>query len=207
MHRYLHRSTPVCRPACQITLGWQAGWRAGLAVLAWAWVVAMLLQAFPARADPVNLPVFALTRSDEGLMLDFSAKFELSRVVEDALQKGVPLVFVAEASVRQDRWYWSDKRINTVVRAWRLAYQPLTGKYRVTFGGLTQNHDTLADALGALSSSVHWKLAEPAQLEGDGIYVEFSYTLDTSQLPRPMQIGIGGQADWSLRVERTRRLN
>jgi hypothetical protein len=169
---------------------------------------ALLVLAFagPARADPVNLPVFALSRSDEGLVLDFAAKFELSRVVEDALQKGVPLVFVAEASVFQDRWYWRDKRIGTVTRAWRLSYQPLTRKYRVTFGGLSQNHDTLPDALGSLSSSVHWKLAEPAQLDGDGIYVEFSYELDTTQLPRPMQIGIGGQADWSLRVERMRRL-
>jgi hypothetical protein len=28
-------------------------------------------------------------------------------------------------------------------RTWRLAYQPLTRKYRVTFGGLNQNYDSL----------------------------------------------------------------
>ena len=37
-------------------------------------------------------------------------------------------------------------------------------------------------------------------------YVEFSFKLDTSQLPRPMQFGIGGQADWTLGVERTLRV-
>ena len=166
-----------------------------------------LLMAGPVRADGVNLTTFELARTDEGLQLTFSAKFELPRSVEDALQKGVPLVFVAEAAVFRDRWYWRDKRVNEAVRTWRLAYQPLTRKYRVTFGGLNQNHDNLADALASLSSSVNWKIAEPSQLDGDGHYVEFRYALDTSQMPRPMQIGIGGQADWSLRAERSRRLN
>jgi hypothetical protein len=49
-------------------------------------------------------------------------------------------------------------------------------------------------------------LADAGQIEDDGHhYIEFSYRLDTSQLPRPMQIGIGGQADWTLRVERFKR--
>ena len=33
-------------------------------------------------------------------------------------------------------------------------------------------------------------------------YVEFSYRLDTTQLPSPMQIGLGGQPDWVIRIER-----
>lgn len=166
-----------------------------------------LLVAGRVQADGVNLTTFELARGEEGLQLTFSAKFELPRSVDDALQKGVPLVFVAEANVFQDRWYWRDRRVNTATRTWRLAYQPLTRKYRVTFGGLNQNHDNLADALAALSSSVNWKIAEPSQLDGDSYYVEFRYELDTGQMPRPMQIGIGGQADWSLRADRARRLN
>jgi len=162
--------------------------------------------AGPARAEGVSLTTFELTRGDEGLQLTFSTKFDLPRPVEDALQKGVPLVFVAEASVFRDRWYWRDKHVNDATRTWRLAYQPLTRKYRVTFGGLNQNHDNLADALASLSSSVNWKIADPSQLDGGDHYVEFRYALDTSQMPRPMQIGIGGQADWSLSVERARRL-
>lgn len=186
--------------------------RAGALHGARAWLLAgvcvlALSAARPAHADTVNLSSFEMMRSDEGLLLNFSAKFELSRTVEDALQKGVPLVFIAEATVFQDRWYWRDKRLNTATRNWRLAYQPLTRKYRITFGGLNQNYDTLPDALAALSSSVHWKIAEPSQLDSDGIYVEFAYGLDTSQMPRPMQIGIGGQSEWSLRVERSIRLH
>jgi hypothetical protein len=167
--------------------------------------ICLALLAMPAKADPVSLPVFEISRSDDELVLNFLTKFELSAAVEDALQKGVPLVFVAEAKVRGARWYWRDKRINTVTRIWRLSYQPLTRKYRVSFGGLAQSFETLTDALSNLNSSAHWKLADASQL-GSGTYIEFSYELDTTQLPRPMQMGIAGQTDWQLRVERMQRL-
>ena len=191
----------VCRGASHRRGGLRA------AVVAILCLVALLLGTGRAHADGVNLTTFELGRDDDGLELTFSARFELPRTVEDALLKGVPLVFVAQATVFRDRWYWRDERVSEATRTWRLAFQPLTRKYRVTFGGLNQNHDNLADAIAALSSAANWRIAEPAQLEGDGYYVEFRYELDTSQMPRPMQIGIGGQADWSLRVDRSRRLN
>ena len=49
-----------------------------------------------------------------------------------------------------------------------------------------------------------WRIADLSQLDPDSrYYVEFSYRLDTSQLPRPMQLDLGGQAEWTLGVERT----
>lgn len=181
---------------------WRAFGRACLLALALA-----LGWAGMARADTIALDSFEFARNDEGLVLSFSAHFDLGRGVEDALLKGVPLFFVAEAAVFRDRWYWRDREVNTVTRTWRLAYQPLTRKYRVTFGGLNQNYDNLADALAAVTRTVNWKLADASMLDDGRHYVEFSYKLDTTQMPRPMQIGIGGQADWSLKVERVRRLN
>ena len=65
-----------------------------------------------------------------------------------------------------------------------------------------------AEAFAAIGRSARWKIAEPGQIEdGSRHYVEFSYRLDTAQLPRPMQIGIGGQADWTLSVQRTQKIN
>lgn len=170
-------------------------------------VLALGLGAGEASAEPVTLDSFELSRSDDGLVLSFAAHFELTKPIEEALQKGVPLFFVARAEVFRDRWYWRDREVNSVTRTWRLAYQPLTRKYRVTYGGLSQHYDSLTDALVAVSRSVNWKLADAGQIDDGKHYVEFSYQLDTTQMPRPMQIGIGGQADWSLRVERVRRLN
>jgi len=80
--------------------------------------------------------------------------------------------------------------------------------YRVTFAGRSQNYNTREEAFAAISRSARWKIAEPGQVEdGSHHYVEFSYRLDTSLLPRPMQIGIGGQADWALSVQRMQRIN
>lgn len=173
---------------------------------AWGLLLAVLLAcaAAPARADGLELTSFDLQREEEGLLLDYTARIELPRAVEDALQKGVPLYFVAQATVFNPRWYWRDKRIARVTRNWRLTWQPLTRRYRINLGSVSQNYDSLADALGAIQRATRWKLADSAALEdGDRQYVEFSLRLDTSQLPRPLQIGFGGDADWELALERT----
>ena len=176
----------------------------------WVLCLAMGLALLPqsARADVPELTTFELLRQDDGLQLSFAVRFELSRGLEDALLKGVPLYFVAEAEVLRDRWYWFDRRVIKTSRTWRLTYQPLTRKYRVTQGGLNQSFDTLTDALYSVRRATAWKIAEPAQYEeGSRHYVEFSYRLDTNLLPRPLQIGIGGQPDWTLVVEKFQRFN
>ncbi|MBP6224928.1 MAG: DUF4390 domain-containing protein [Rhizobacter sp.] len=165
--------------------------------------------SLPARAETPapELSQFAVSRNEEGLLLDFAVRFDLPHSVEDALLKGVPLHFVADASLFRERWYWRDQRVNRVTRTWRLAYQPLTRTYRVSFGGLNQSFDSLADAVASVRRMGRWKLTEPGQIEeGEQYYVEFSYKLDTTLLPRPMQIGIGGQPDWTLQLEKTQRV-
>jgi hypothetical protein len=160
------------------------------------------------RAEVPELTSFEVTRTDEGVLLNFAVRFELPRGVEDALLKGVPIYFVAEAEVMRDRWYWFDRRVGKATRTWRLAYQPLTRKYRLTLGGLNQSFDSLEDALYAARRATAWKIAEPGQFEdGARHYVEFAYRLDTNLLPRPLQIGLSGQPDWSLLVTKVQRFN
>jgi hypothetical protein len=178
--------------------------------LAAALLLACLVLVGPgaARAATAELSAFELVHNDEGLALNYSVEFELPRGAEEALNKAVPLYFVAEAEVFRDRWYWRDKRIVSAMRVWRIVYQPLTSNYRVTFGGLSQSYATRSEAFAAMRRGVNWKIAEPGQIEeGSRHYVEFSFRLDTSLLPRPMQIGIGNAPDWSLSVERFQRFN
>jgi hypothetical protein len=181
----------------------RAGWLAWFALVLIAGLVGLL--PLQARADQPEFTEFELVRNDEGVTLSFALRFDLPRGVEDALTKGVPLYFVADAEVFRDRWYWRDKRITKASRVWRVAYQPLTRKYRVSFGGLNQSYDTLADALSSVRRVSGWKIAEASQIDDGGHYVEFTYRLDTTLLPRPMQIGIGGQPEWTLLVEKTER--
>lgn len=184
----------------------------GLAGLAGLWGVALALVLAlstalfsPAlRAEGIELNTLTVARAEEGLLLDYGVRFELPVAVEDALLKGVPLYFVAEATVLRPRWYWRDKQLARAVRSWRLTWQPLTRRYRLNLGSVSEHYDSVADALGAIQRASRWKLSEPAALTDEtGLYLEFSLRLDTSQLPRPLQIGFGGLSDWELRLDRS----
>ena len=170
--------------------------------------LALLVATSWVHAAGAELSAFAVQRGEDGVSIDYALNFELPRGAEEALNKAVPLYFVAEAEVFRDRWYWRDKRIASASRVWRIVYQPLTSNYRVTFAGLSQSYATRAEAFAAIRRGVSWKIADAGQIEeGSRHYVEFSFRLDTSLLPRPMQIGIGSQPDWALSVERTQRFD
>ena len=173
---------------------------APLVLVCWVW---LCLVASPVAAREPQVEQIALQRTADGLYLSARLEVAPSPAVEDALQRGVPLYFVADARLLRKRWYWRDERVARVSRSWRLAYQPLTGSWRVGLGGLNQTLPSLADALAVASRSAGWKLADLAQLDADkDHYLEFSYRLDSSQLPGPMQFGLGGQGDWAVGVTR-----
>ena len=185
------------RAVCRAT-----AWRAWL-VLGWL-LCALVL---PARAATVEIAGLEAQREDDAVLLSFAVRFELPPSVEDALHKGVPLHFVAVADLYRSRWYWRDVRLVRATRTWRLAWQPLTRSYRVSFGALHQTYEHLTEAMAALRSAARWRIADAALLEdGARHYVEFSYRLDAAQLPRPMQIGVAGQSDWALAAERRETL-
>lgn len=176
-----------------------------IARIAIAALLAVLFALMPggARAEGVELAQLTTSRADDGLELSFMTRFDLSRAAEDALHKGVPLYFVAEVNVLRNRWYWRDARVGRAERTWRLAWQPLTRQYRVSTGGLHQSFATLDEALTVLRGVSGWRIAEPRDIDdGGSYYLEFSYKLDVSQLPRPMQIGL--QSGFALSIEQKR---
>jgi hypothetical protein len=164
-----------------------------------------LLAPLPARAQSVELKTLKVERQDGDLMLEFSTRLVLGPAIEDALRRGVPIYFTAQASVYRNRWYWRDERLARATRSWRLAYQPLTASWRLSTGGLSQGYASLGEALAPLARISGWPLLEGDRLEpGERYYVDFSFRLDNSQLPQPMQIDLGG--DWKLSVERSLRV-
>ena len=184
------------------------------------WIAALLfcglggVQAQPQSQQPPPSPVevvaLAATRSAEAVLLDYQLRVQLPPPVEEAARRGVPLYFLATATLWKPRWYWRDERIARVRREWRLTFQPLTSTWRVSQGGLGQSHATLDEATAMFTRSSGWRIADAAQADADGkTYVEFDWVLDTSQLPRPLQIGVtgvGGGSDWALGVERVMKL-
>jgi hypothetical protein len=185
-------------------------------------VLVLCLSLLPhiARADPQQpeVSLFQLERQADGIYLAASVQFELAPAVEDALQKGVPLFFVAEVDIYQTRWYWYARRVLSAQRHLRLAFQPLTRRWRVSTSpgtisnsglglALHQNFDSLAEAVASVKRFSRWKIAETTELEPEkNHYAEFRFRLDVSQLPRPFQIGALGQSDWTLATSATRQV-
>jgi hypothetical protein len=191
--------------------------RASLAALLLAlgaWLLPALAHA-QAQGATAEVTQLRLERGEEGLLLSAAVRFELPTVVEEALAKGIPMFFVAEATLLQDRWYWYDRRVASAARHMRLSYQPLTRRWRLQvsaspIGGaglaLGQTFDTREEALAAVQRISQWKIAE-GELDPDArYYVDFRFRLDISQLPRPFQIGAVGQAEWNISAARAQRV-
>lgn len=173
--------------------------------LGWLMVLAALCLPLSLPAQGVELSSLQALRADGALTFDYHARLTLTPAVEDALKRGVPLYFVAQASVYRGRWYWRDERLARVSRSWRLSYQPLTASWRVSLGGLAQGFPSLDEALAQMLRVSGWRLVDADRLDaGERYTLEFSFQLDKSQLPLPMQIDLG--TDWKLGIERSLRI-
>ena len=187
---------------------WRQLWACALALaclLAWA----------PSRAN--DAAEVSLDRNGEGLFLSVRQPLDLSPVVEEVLYKAVPIFFTHQVDVMEPRWYWTDKRVTSATRTLRLAYQPLTRRWRLSVASgqaasngnapyaLHLNFDSLSEAVAAIGRVARWKVAEATVLDADERYrVEYRFRLDLSLLPRPFQIGVANQPEWT--IERQQRL-
>lgn len=158
-------------------------------------------------------------KEDENLVMSTPIQFTLPVAVEEALRKGVPIYFVAHVDVSKERWYWTDKEILSVNRYYKLVYQPLTRRWRLNISSIKTNFnepaislpqwfDQLEDALAAINRAGNWKLLALSELEPGQTYkINFRLGLDTAALPKPLQIGLIGQSDWVLQVEKTAKFS
>ncbi|MFM2239685.1 MAG: hypothetical protein RJA69_1059 [Pseudomonadota bacterium] len=205
----------------------EAGTRAW-ALTAWRGVVARVLlgllmiatgvQAQAPQGQPIQLEDVQVQRLDDGYYVNAGMQIEWPVAVEDALSKGVPLHFVARVDILRERWYWYDREVARQERYMRLSYQPLTRRWRLLVSSqpigntglgvsLGQSFDSASEAVAALGRINRWKVAELSQVDADGKHrVDFSFRLDLTQLPRPLQLGVLGESDWNLGISRTFKL-
>jgi Domain of unknown function (DUF4390) len=185
---------------------------------------AQMASASQEVVTPASVSAIQVERADGAVFLNAQLKFDLPAPIEDVLLKGIPLFFVVEVEVRRDRWYWYDKKLATATRQIRLAYQPLTRRWRLNVtsgsvgvaggttaglgGGLPQYFDTLAEALSKVQRINRWRIVELAELDPDILLtIDLNFKLDISQLPRPFQIGLIGQNDWNISAAKSIRFS
>lgn len=188
----------------------------------WAsWLVAWLLclaSGLSQAQPPAQVEPLTVQRQEDGWFLATQLSFELPPAVEEALGRGIPFFFVAEVDVLKERWYWTDKLVSRQERYWRLSYNALSRRWRLLASSnpignsglgvhLGQNYDSLSEALAAIQRISRWRIAELSEIEPDARHrADFRFRLDLTQLPRPLQIGVLGEADWALSLSRSQRI-
>ena len=124
----------------------------------------LLATSLAARADGIEVKSAELEVVDETLVLNADLEIGLRPVIEETLNKGVPLNFVAEFEIKKPRWYWLDEVIVTAQQHIRLSYHALTRQYQLTSNAKYQNFSSLNEALHELGRLQKWQVAEKALL-------------------------------------------
>ena len=150
--------------------------------------------------DGIEVIQSNLESTEEGYRLKAEFALELTQTLEDALMRGVPLYFTTQVEVSRPRWYWFDEKSITASRSIRISYNVLTKQYRVsTDGSLHRNFAKLEEVIALLRRPSRWVIAENGALKRGEMYtVALRMALDTSQLPKPIQISVISGGDWQL---------
>jgi hypothetical protein len=169
-----------------------------------AWCLGFILLAWAVSAFAQGILVKSAELVENSGDYHLSANFEvdLTPTLEDALNKGLPLYFLVEFDLIYPRWYtlylWN-QRLVEFDQVYRLSYNALTRQYRLSYGALHQNIDTLDEALALLGRLRGRRLFSASDLVEGRVYeAQIRMRLDTAQLPKPFQITALASRDWTL---------
>ena len=155
-----------------------------------------------AWADRIFVQSVDLTPNGGEYYLSASFNIGLTPTAKEALNRGIPLYFLVEFEVIYPRWYtlylWNKQVVN-MQQIYRLSYNALTRQYGVNFGVLHQTFYTLEDALSVLGGVKDQAVFDQSVLDDDRVYeAQLRMRLDTSRLPKPLQIDALGSDDWDV---------
>ncbi|CUA83717.1 Domain of unknown function (DUF4390) [Gulbenkiania indica] len=166
----------------------------------------MACLALPAQADTIASRMAEAELVNGQLAVDTRFGIKLPPSLTEALAQGVTLTFRLEFELTRPRMaaYYLNLRDlfdPHAAIAYKIAYQTLTNRYRVTIGGLSSYYGTLAEALAMVGAIRGWRVLEPGQLAGlgpDEVAGKVRLQLDIAELPKPFQLNALGASDWSL---------
>lgn len=197
-------SSTLCFASCQIKRA---------AVAAWLWALVLGLCVVLGAGSVAAQPQTAATqvqRTTEGLLVSARVPLEATDAMQDVLLRGVPLQFVWQADIKRSRWYWTDVSVKEARRVIRVAYQPLTRRWRVSVlgdpsdqglsGALHRNVDSLQEALRTVQVLAQWQLLTANELPRDSLYINLSLRADANLLPRAFQGGADSGLLWRGRL-------
>lgn len=162
-------------------------------------LLALLLNPATARADGITVRNVELEAVEDGYLLDANFDLELTPTLQDAVSHGVTLDFVMDFELWRPRAWWFDETLTSLHEHRRLSYVPITRMYRLNIGNAYETFPDLHEALRALTHVHVMPSGERIPLR-KGMHYEASVGLhlDTSQLPKPLQIETLSSREWQL---------
>lgn len=163
-----------------------------------ALLLAPSLMPTSAHAEGVEITRAGIESTEDGYKLSMAYSFELTRSLEDAITRGIPLYFTTEVVLTRPRWYWFDEKTISTSQTIRISYNVLTHQYHASIGGLLQqSFSSLDDALSLVRRPSRWIVAEKGVLKpGETYTVAVRMGLDVARLPKPFQIHALNSSDW-----------
>lgn len=140
-----------------------------------------------------------LVLRDEAYVLTGGFGIALNQKLEEALMRGVTIVFVQEFDLARPRAYWLDEDIAEARRNQRLSYNALLRSFTVQSAGGSRNHDALAEALASIGSVAGWAVLDRRQVKAKQYYrAQVRMYVDLSQLPKPLQVNAFASDRWQM---------
>lgn len=187
--------TEFCRAKqhrrCSDWRQWLLPWLLAFVLVSPVWAEGV--QALETRVE------YSADAPDAGWMLSAGFRLELGQRLEDAVNRGLPLVFVTDVEVTRPRWYWFDEKTVSMTQLHRLSYNALTQQYRVSTGTLSQRFETISDAMATITRVSRLRLGGRNEFRAGTPYeVAVRLRLDVSQLPKPFQVNAMTNREWTL---------
>ncbi len=180
----------ICRSGC---LRYAAQALAALALLTCP--VAAIAEVIAVKSAVVRL-------QEDAFVMDAEFDFSLTAPLEEALLRGTPLYFVLETEMSRSRPYWFDEAVPSPQFVRRLTYAALTNSYRIDSGRTTSganNFSSLDEALRQIRLVRGRTLLDKRELRmGERYDLSLRLKLDTTQLPKPLQVNTLVSREWTL---------
>ena len=132
-----------------------------------------------------------------GLFVEAHYEFDLPTPLINAMHRGIALYFAYSFELTKSRWYWLDKEVASSTFTIRLAFNPLTRRYAVSYSGYSLNFDSLEEALPYIKNIRRWRVAGAGDAK-PGTTAELRFGLDVGKLPKPMQVTNQDTDDWNV---------
>ncbi|NOT16543.1 MAG: DUF4390 domain-containing protein [Sulfuriferula sp.] len=164
------------------------------------WLALIISTGALAAGEGIQIKSAELRLQDDVYYLQAQMMVIPNPTLEDALRKGVSLYFVTDFELKRPRWYWLNEDVAHYTRVSRLSYNALLRQYVVSGVNIhARSVDKLDEALLALGEVSAVPIVTRNELDTRETYqAKLTMRLDTTQLPKPLQINALASGKWDL---------